>query len=102
MPYFVRIIPKSHRERLDGAIYGFDMSESQLLERVIWPYERSEPITLQGKTLPPGEVAEIRVTKADDHDRRSAGVWFVKNATDVTDKYVPGWSVRKSESNRTK
>lgn len=105
VPYFVRIIPRSPRERLDGPIYGFDMSESQLLERVIRPYERGEPLTLQGRTLPPGEVAEITVTKADDHvgghplsqlqrmwsqDRRSAGEWFVKNATDVTDKYVRG------------
>jgi hypothetical protein len=102
MPYFVRIIPSSPRERLGGAIYGFNMSESQLLERVIWPYERGEPITLQGTTVPPGEVAEIRVTKADHvgghplsqlqrmwrQDRRSAGEWFVKNATDVTDRYV--------------
>ncbi len=81
------------------------MSESQLLERVIQPYERGEPITLQGRTLPPDEVAEITVTKADDHvgghplsqlqrmwsqDRRSVGEWLVKTATDVTDTYVRG------------
>lgn len=111
MPYFVRIIPRSPRERLGGAIYGFDMSESQLLERVIRPYERGEPITLQGRTVPPDEVAEITVTRADDHvgghplsqlrrmwrqDRRSAGEWFVKNATNVTDTYVRGQPGRRN------
>jgi hypothetical protein len=111
VPYFVRIIPKSPRERLGGAIYGFGMSESQLLERVIRPYERGEPITLQGRTVPAGEIAEITVTKAVDHvgghplsqlrtvwsqDRRSAGEWLVKNATDVTDTYVRSQAGRQS------
>ena len=79
------------------------MSEKQLLERVIHPYERGEWITLQGRSLPAGEVAEITVTKAVDHvgghplsqlqgmwtqNRRSVGEWSAKNATDVTDTYV--------------
>ncbi len=87
------------------------MSESQLLERVIGPYERGEPITLQGRTVQPGDIAEIAITRADDHvdghplslvrrmwrqDRRATGEWLVKNATDVTDTYVRGQPERPS------
>jgi hypothetical protein len=103
MTYFVRIVAKSKGQRLSGPLYGFDMTEQQLRERVIKPYERGAPITLKRRTLSGDDIAEITVSRArDDVDGRlmaelheafgrsrdSVDEWLRENTTDVTDDYV--------------
>ena len=113
MPFFVRITPRSARERADGALYGFELSEDELIERVVGPYERGETITLGGRSLPTGDITKIVITKAEDGvkahpliqlrakwtsgNRRGMGDWLAQNAQNVTDRCVTGPPGSKAE-----
>ncbi|MGB7684425.1 MAG: hypothetical protein WBL45_01430 [Solirubrobacterales bacterium] len=103
MTYFVRIIARSNAQRLSGPLYGFDMTDQQLRDQVMEPFERGAPITLKRRTLSRDDIAEITVRRARDHvdddllaqlqeafgrSRESVDEWLRENTTDVTDDYV--------------
>lgn len=106
MTFFVRITPRSPRERLDGALYAFDLSEAELLERVVQPYRDRSAITLDGRTLPADGVSQLDIIELGDTigsvsleelrerwaagRRRQIGDWLVTHAPSVTDRYVRG------------
>jgi uncharacterized repeat protein (TIGR01451 family) len=106
MALFVRITPRSARARADGALYAFDMTEEQLIERVIGPYDRGEIITLSGRSLPADDILSIEITEIIDQvlgnplnqlrsrwttgSRRQTGDWIARHAPSVTDRYVKG------------
>ena len=62
MFYHVRITQRSNRSRDETKL---DLSEEQLRERFIGPYERGEPIIINGKTIPPEDIDRIRVSASD-------------------------------------
>jgi hypothetical protein len=104
MTLFVRITPRSPRQRADGALYAFDISEEELIERVIAPYDHGEVITLSGRSLPGDDVSSIEITEITDAvlgnplnqlrslwttgSRRQTGDWIARHAPSVTDRYV--------------
>src|SRR5687767_1493978 len=64
MYYHVRITQKSNQSHDETKL---DLSEEQLRERFIDPYERGESIIINGKTIPPDDLDRIRIT-ASEHD----------------------------------
>jgi hypothetical protein len=106
MALFVRITPRSPRARADGALYAFDMTEDELIQRVIDPYDRGEIITLSGRSLLADDVWSIEITEITDQvlgnrlnqlrslwttgSRRQTGDWIARYAPSVTDRYVKG------------
>lgn len=105
MAFFVRILAKSARDRLDGPLFGFDLSEEELWRRVVDPYRTGRPVTLHGRTLEANNVSSVRITRIDNavadiplaqlrqawkDDRKATGEWIATRAQDVTDKYIQG------------
>jgi hypothetical protein len=106
MPLFLRITPRSARERLNGALYAFELSEEQLREQVIIPYERGEALVIGGRVLASDDITSIEITEATDNvagyplddlrpewthgNRRRMGDWLAQHATNVSDRYING------------
>lgn len=106
MPFFVRITPTSPRERLSGALYAFDLTEGELLDRVVDPYRRGDAITLGGRTLAATDITQIDIREAVDAvgshplaelrpewtsgNRRRIGDRIARYGEDVTDRYITG------------
>jgi hypothetical protein len=106
MSYFVRITPTSaRRQRLSGALYAFDLSREQLIERIVDPYERGEPITLNGRTLQADDITSVEITEIGPDgvgatplaqlrhlwtsgNRRQVGSWIANNAEPVSDEFI--------------
>lgn len=106
MYYHVRITQKSSKK--DEV--KVDLTQEQLLERVVAPYERGEPITISGKTISPGDIERIRISRSKEsareiikqikiEDRLSPVIviggpsdeWRAADrAEDVTDEYIKG------------
>jgi len=46
-------------------LYAFNLDEATLKSRFIGPYERAEPITWSGRTLPGGDINYLKVFESD-------------------------------------
>ena len=53
MFYHVRITSKSNRSQSEVKL---DLSEDQLRDRFLSPYESGEPIVVRGKTIPADDI----------------------------------------------
>ena len=59
MNYHVRITQRSNRSHDETKL---DLSEDQLRERFVEPYERGEPIIINGKTIPTSDLDRILIS----------------------------------------
>ena len=107
MNYHIRISLKSQKSSDESKT---DFSEEQLQVRIIEPYEKGEPIILNGKTIQPSDIDRIRISqspetseqiiqriKADDRNSSFVSLggpsyaWRVASrAADVTDELILG------------
>ena len=108
MDYFhVRISLKSQRSHDETKT---DLSEEQLNNRIIKPYEEGMPIIINGKAIQPDDISRIRIGKSqvisakliadiEAEDRHSSVIMIggpsdewraADRATDVTDDYIKG------------
>ncbi len=118
MYYHVRITQKSNRSHDETKL---DFSEEQIRERIIEPYEQSEPIIINGKTIPSEDIERIRISRSSNDSRQLIArakaeeaaspiaiiggpsfEWQAADlADDVTDQMIlgpPGWRVPKTKS----
>ncbi|WP_338826113.1 hypothetical protein MTBGP_04230 [Moorella thermoacetica] len=106
MYYHVRITQKSTKK--DEV--KVDLTEEQMLQRVVVPYEQGESITISGKTITPNNIDRIRINRSKENageiikqikieDRLSPIIllrgpsdeWRAADrAEDVTDQYIKG------------
>lgn len=107
MYYHVRITQKSNKSQDETKT---NLTEEQLTERFLVPYEQGEPIIINGKTIPMGDLERIRISRSDKEtkyfipqlqaeDANSSVVviggpsyeWRAADrAEDVTDKFISG------------
>jgi predicted nucleotide-binding protein len=107
MYYHIRISQKSSKSHGEVKL---DLSEEQLCQRYIQPYETGLPIIINGKTIPIEDIDRISVSGSDEpsstlienikwEDRNSPVViiggssyaWqAAERATDVTDDFITG------------
>jgi predicted nucleotide-binding protein len=62
MYYHVRISLKSQKSSDETKT---DLTEEQLVSRIITPYENAEPFILNGKTILPDDIERIRISKSE-------------------------------------
>jgi len=116
MYFHVRITQKSNKRHDETKL---DLSEEQLIERVIKPYESDEPIIINGKTISGNDIERIRITQSNEkseiliqqvrYERTTSSVMVVggmsiewlaaDKAKNVTDEYIthpPGYRKVKS------
>ena len=62
MFYHVRITSKSNRW---GEEVKLDLSEDQLRDQFLSPYENDEPIVVRGKTIPTDDIERISITRTE-------------------------------------
>jgi hypothetical protein len=90
------IWPKSTPQQLLGELYAFNLTEDQLRQRFIEPYDHDRPITSAGRTIPAGDVNYIRVGETDQpFDERSVRAAYTEleafqQARQVTDDWITG------------
>lgn len=107
MNYHVRISLKSQKSSDETKT---DFSEEQLQVRILEPYEKGEPIILNGKTIHPNDIERIRISKSQEtsdkiirtirfEDSNSSVIslggpsyaWrAASRATDITDELIQG------------
>src|SRR5678815_917522 len=107
MFYHVRLTQHSNRSHDEVKL---DLTEEQLRERFVEPYERGEPIIVNGKTIPPGDIERILIGRSKEssasliarvryEDMNSSVVviggssyeWRAANlADDITDDIIKG------------
>jgi predicted nucleotide-binding protein len=107
MFYHVRITQKSNKSHDETKA---DLTEEQLLERFLLPYEQGDPIIINGKTIPMEDLERIRISRSDKEtkyiiqqieaeDRNSPAVFIggpsyewraADRAEDITDTYISG------------
>lgn len=108
----VMISPASDGQRAFGPLYAVNLSEDELRDRIIRPYDEGRPVTWGGRTLPAGDIARVTVVETkypvdvapaqewDEifKDAREAPGAYVR---DVTNKWItgpPGVSAAATES----
>jgi predicted nucleotide-binding protein len=87
-----------------------DLTEEQLRERFLQPYESGEPILINGKTILPDDIERVRISRsqesstaliaAEKAEDRGSSVFFLggpsyewraaDRANDVTDEFIRG------------
>jgi predicted nucleotide-binding protein len=92
MTYHVMIWPRDGREQANGELYGFNLTEDQLRQRVIEPYEAGTPITLRGRTVTAVDSINIGITDGELADPGGTGTNYdaFKTTKDVTDDWITG------------
>jgi predicted nucleotide-binding protein len=117
MPYHVRITLNSDPGHDEVKL---DLTEEQLRDRILTPYEQGRPIVIGGRTLPPDDIQRLRITETEQAsesliptvraEQRASGMitmtsdeWYVaEKGRDVTDDFIkgpPGSGVSKSAGN---
>lgn len=114
MFYHIRVTPKSRRTRDEVEI---GLSEEDLILRFVTPYEKGDPIVIQGATVPMNDLERIRISRSIEDPQqlisqveisnRSSGVLVIggpsdewqaaSRAEDVTSLYIkspPGYKQR--------
>lgn len=87
-------------------LVALDLSHDDLVERVITPYEKGNPIVLRGRTVALQNLKELRISQTDEHSsqiipriKAEQANWTVrapislewyaaKSGIDVTDKFI--------------
>jgi predicted nucleotide-binding protein len=98
MPYHVQIWPKSTEQQKLRELYAMNLSEEELRERIVAPYDAGEPITWEGRTLPGGDIATIKIGFTEHervpHPRPGSFVSgeyeVVENSRIVTNDWITG------------
>lgn len=62
MYYHIRISLKSQKSSDETKT---DLTEEQLMSRIVTPYENAEPFILNGKTILPDDIERIRISKSE-------------------------------------
>lgn len=104
MPYHVRITQSSN----NMTEVRLDVTEEQLKNRFICPYEEGRPIVIGGKTISPDDIDRIRINFTEEdsdtllpiirNERKNSNVramisdeWYVADrGEDLTDDYITG------------
>lgn len=105
MPYHVRITLKSDPSYDEVKL---DLTENQLRDRILTPYEQGRPIVIGGRTIPPDDIQRLNIAHTDRSsedlipsiraERQASSVftmisdeWYVaEKGTDVTDDFIKG------------
>jgi predicted nucleotide-binding protein len=105
MPYHVRVTCKSNPYEDEVRL---DLSLEELQQRFLRPYQEGRPIVIGGKTVPPDDLARIRINETDEDseqlrprveaERRRSNVisgtpveWYIANkGKEVTDDFITG------------
>jgi uncharacterized protein (TIGR02391 family) len=103
--FHVRVSTKSSKQWDEIKL---DLSEDDLYSQILRPYERGDPITVNGTTIPPTDINRIRITTSEwqsedirptvlEEIRRSNVVtwippeWNIANkGKDITDELIKG------------
>lgn len=94
MPFHVMIWPTSTAQQTLRELYAFNLDEQTLRSRFVEPYERAEPITWHGRTLPGGDVSYLHVSETpgpldEDAVRRAFQEYDAfKTGTDITNVWI--------------
>ena len=118
MLYHIQI---HHKHSVDE--YKINLTEEELIERIVQPYETGVPIVINGTTINLGLILRIKIFETEDNldpiveefenrykaDRNAskifdaAPVWkAIETGKDVTDKYITGPAGHKKEETRRK
>ena len=100
---------KIHRKSVSIAVVKLDLTEEQLKERVIVPYENGQPIVLTGIPVQPENISQIKITKTNEDSTKIRPVVraeranaeylplgiteegeIVEKGADVTDEFILG------------
>jgi predicted nucleotide-binding protein len=87
------IWPASSEQQLLRELYAFNLSEDQLRERFIDPYDYGRSITWSGRTLPAGDISYLNVSETDAAFGDIAGHLEYEAFTsgrDVTNDWITG------------
>lgn len=92
MPYHVMIWPGDPRHQASGELYAFNLTEVQLRQRFIDPYNAGTPITTGGRTATDVESIQIGFTDPDVIDPGGTGDRYeaFMSAQAVTDEWITG------------
>jgi hypothetical protein len=93
VPHFhVMIWPRSTEQQKLRELYALNLTEQDLRERIIAPYEDGRSITWSGRTLPPGDVLNVTVTQTDHplQYRSFEAYEALKSGKDVTNDWING------------
>ena len=99
MPYHVMIWPRDSREQAIGELYAFNLTEDQLRDRFIEPYNAGGTITWGGRTVTGVDSIQIGFTEQEVVDPGGTGNRYeaFKGTQDVTNEWItgpPGGAVR--------
>lgn len=95
----VAIWPTSGDQQRLGELYVLNLSEDQLHDRIIEPYETGASIVASGRALPPNDISWIRIVSTVGPQAMNADVWSnvfhnaqpnpsLADSADVTDLFV--------------
>jgi hypothetical protein len=90
------IWPQSTAQQKLGELYALNLTEDQLRERFVRPYQEGRPITWDGRTLPPSDVARITIGYTEDAQSEVKGgvpdrrYRVVTGGEDVTNDWIVG------------
>ena len=106
MYYHVRLTPRSNRTHTEVKL---DLSEGDLRNRVLVPYDEGQPIVIGGRTFQSSDIERLNITVTDKPssqilptvlaERQASNVivmgisddWYIADkGTDVTDKFITG------------
>ena len=94
MPYHVMIWPMSTQQQVLSELYAVDLSDEQLRERFIDPYDRGKPITWNGRTLPGGDISYIHIWESSSDlgigELDSAVYDKIRRHPEVTNRWITG------------
>jgi predicted nucleotide-binding protein len=92
MPYHVMIWPRSDEQQKLRELYALNISESDLREWIMIPYEQGLPLTWQGRTLPAGDFGKVTITHTEARQDVPPFEEYevVKRGKDVTNDWVKG------------
>jgi predicted nucleotide-binding protein len=104
--YHVRVVPTKARDQLSGPIYALDLSEAEVLERFVAPYQDRVPISWGDRTLQAyrkpkigrlydsgtetvaGIAENLRASRTAHAANEAEELFFKKTMQDVTESYI--------------
>lgn len=94
VPYHVCIWPRSDEQQRLGELYAFNLTEEQLRERFVRPYDDGSPITWGGRTLLAGDHLTITISETAEPRQPGSGEFaeleLVRSGNDVTNDWITG------------
>ncbi len=104
--YHVRVVPTKARDQLSGPIYALDLTETEVLERFVAPYQGRAPISWGDRTLQAyrkpkigrlydsgaetvaGIAENLRASRMAHTANEAEELFFEKTVQDVTESYI--------------